>query len=375
MYRNKKHSDDSSSDDGFPTARKYVRTEQDEKVEAESKTKKRLNIWSEVLQERELTEGISENLDIEGGGKKINRGVESYVLPRHRLDKSKCESRPVCHYADSPFDDAYLRDVDSPGVSKDLDETAERQDQNKQWRYKKSETGGRQGERQQPMRHSGRDRSAGFQRGDSRDRFTGRNCRKRAWSDRKTCALVSKDYSLEALMAAELPSGLPIDELSKRIAKALGERDGSSIIAAVKAVGETLALKLFEEARNVEASGGMLVVNGSRRRTPGGVFLALFKANPDVPQAAKDAMNDMQKAFLREMKKAKRRGGGFTEVSVTSSHFALQVHSIAFVSALLSHIVTFFYRVLCVFMCMRYLCLRAFISVPLCVLVVAILWS
>lgn len=85
-------------------------------------------------------------------------------------------------------------------------------------------------------------------------------------------------------------------------------------------------------------------------------------------------MNDMQKAFLREMKKAKRRGGGFTEVSVTSSHFALQVHSIAFVSALLSHIVTFSYRILCVFLCMRYLCLRAFISVPLCVLVVAILW-
>uniref|UniRef100_A0A915B8L7 Phosphorylated adapter RNA export protein n=2 Tax=Parascaris univalens TaxID=6257 RepID=A0A915B8L7_PARUN len=313
MYRSRKHSDDSSSDDGFPTTRKYVRMEQDKKVDAGSKNKKRLNIWSEVLQERELAEGISENLDIEGGGKKISRGVESYVLPKNRLDKTNYESRPVRQYADSPFDDEYLRDVDSPGVSKDLDETAEQEDQNERWRYKKSGTGGKQNERQQPLRHSRRDRSVGFQRGYSRDCFTGRNCRKRTWTDRKTCALVSKDYSLEALMAAEFPSGLPIDELSKRIAKVLGERDGSSVIAAVKAVGETLALKLFEEARNVEASGGMLVANGSRRRTPGGVFLALFKANPDVSQAAKDAMNDVQKVLSREMKKAKRQGGGLTE--------------------------------------------------------------
>lgn len=47
-------------------------------------------------------------------------------------------------------------------------------------------------------------------------------------------------------------------------------------------VGAEKAVALFESTRRIEASGGMMVADGSRRRTPGGVFVALLRADPNV---------------------------------------------------------------------------------------------
>lgn len=41
-------------------------------------------------------------------------------------------------------------------------------------------------------------------------------------------------------------------------------------------------MELFEATRGIEASGGMMIADGTRRRTPGGVFMTLFKTDPDV---------------------------------------------------------------------------------------------
>uniref|UniRef100_A0A183E9N6 Phosphorylated adapter RNA export protein n=1 Tax=Gongylonema pulchrum TaxID=637853 RepID=A0A183E9N6_9BILA len=48
-------------------------------------------------------------------------------------------------------------------------------------------------------------------------------------------------------------------------------------------------LELFDETREIEVTGGMMVADGTRRRTPGGVFMTLFKTDPDVLPVLKDA--------------------------------------------------------------------------------------
>jgi hypothetical protein len=75
-------------------------------------------------------------------------------------------------------------------------------------------------------------------------------------------------------------------EAVKTIACTLGEtKPGvlSQLHVIVKKLGCAEALRLLAEAQHVEAGGGMLINDGSRRRTPGGVFFALVRTHhPDV---------------------------------------------------------------------------------------------
>ncbi len=70
-------------------------------------------------------------------------------------------------------------------------------------------------------------------------------------------------------------------EVASMIAAQLGERQQSSawqtIQRSVKALGVEAALALLQRTHEVEASGGMQVPDGSRRRTPGGVYFWLVR--------------------------------------------------------------------------------------------------
>lgn len=64
------------------------------------------------------------------------------------------------------------------------------------------------------------------------------------------------------------------------IMTALGETDNSSrntITRAVNMLGIEWTQALRQEVEQIEAQGGMLVADGTRRRTPGGVYLFLLK--------------------------------------------------------------------------------------------------
>ncbi len=70
-----------------------------------------------------------------------------------------------------------------------------------------------------------------------------------------------------------------IDTIQK-IATALGETEEDplkTIKRIVKVLGEERALALLEETLEIEARGGMTVDDGSRKRSPGGVFFKLTK--------------------------------------------------------------------------------------------------
>ena len=45
----------------------------------------------------------------------------------------------------------------------------------------------------------------------------------------------------------------------------------------VELVGRDVALDLFQQTRKIEGGGGMMIKNGSRRRTPGGLYLQLLR--------------------------------------------------------------------------------------------------
>jgi hypothetical protein len=67
-------------------------------------------------------------------------------------------------------------------------------------------------------------------------------------------------------------------EVAMQIADSLGEREfqpRATIAQIVRALGRTQSLALLEETRRIEAGAGIPVPDGSRRRTPGGVFFYL----------------------------------------------------------------------------------------------------
>jgi hypothetical protein len=73
---------------------------------------------------------------------------------------------------------------------------------------------------------------------------------------------------------------MPTEDTVSAIAKALSEVEEqplTQITGVVKVLGDSVSLALLEETQRIEQSGGMLLPDGSRRRTPGGVFFFLAR--------------------------------------------------------------------------------------------------
>jgi hypothetical protein len=68
-------------------------------------------------------------------------------------------------------------------------------------------------------------------------------------------------------------------ETVQTLAAQLGEQEQAALQVVVKALDSKVALALLQETLYVEANGGMMVPDGSRRRTPGGVFFFLAKTH------------------------------------------------------------------------------------------------
>ena len=91
------------------------------------------------------------------------------------------------------------------------------------------------------------------------------------------------------------------------IADQLGENEQGTrkhLICIVKALGRTQACALLTETWSVEERGGMMVPDGSRRRTPGGIYLHLVYTK-GVPKAG-HVLNRYPQGLKRKKQRAKR---------------------------------------------------------------------
>ena len=91
------------------------------------------------------------------------------------------------------------------------------------------------------------------------------------------------------------------------------------MVGVVDLVGVDVVLELFQKTQQVEANGGMMIKNGARRRTPGGVFLHLLREMNDDsrvdPKQVKQFFAQSQRNDLhQEHKKHFRRGSPHEQV-------------------------------------------------------------
>ncbi|CAG9563800.1 unnamed protein product [Danaus chrysippus] len=93
----------------------------------------------------------------------------------------------------------------------------------------------------------------------------------------------------------------PIEQIALDIAEKLSEEKTELVGRIVEVLGAKKAIEIYKETQRIEADGGMLVMNGTRRRTPGGIYFFLLKRDDDVSQ---DMINQI---FTEDRKNTARR--------------------------------------------------------------------
>ncbi|WKY00233.1 hypothetical protein Q1695_014801 [Nippostrongylus brasiliensis] len=315
-YRKKGEDSGSSDEEGENLPLNNKEKEDSDKEDEGPAAKKAGSLWGAALMEESIvSKGSRITLDKKDKNNRVVRGVESYHVPENfvRLEKEDFEARSegVEHASCSGdlFDDAPI----------DLEcETAlcERiPDDDYYPRGRPLNNMRARGGHRNVASFSGRGRGppgrfrGGGGRGGYVDRGGG-NGLKRNWAGKVTnpAQLLSASYSLETLMAAEFAADITLEQLGDEMAKAMGERIPTTVKSIVNACGMDKALALFEETRKVESTGGMMIENGQRRRTPGGVFISLFKLDPDISGEVKKKIFEETKQESRKICRARKKG-------------------------------------------------------------------
>lgn len=81
-------------------------------------------------------------------------------------------------------------------------------------------------------------------------------------------------------------TAMTVDEAERIIAEQLGETEPGPLQflhKVVKKLGLEQALAFLQETQEIEAQGGLMLPDGSRRRTRGGVFFYLVRTKGPKP--------------------------------------------------------------------------------------------
>ncbi|PIK39073.1 putative phosphorylated adapter RNA export protein [Apostichopus japonicus] len=105
----------------------------------------------------------------------------------------------------------------------------------------------------------------------------------------------------------KLRSDMHKKDLAGKIAYSLQEPKREMVKTVVDELDVQKVMSVWEETWDLEQHGGMMVNNGSRRRTPGGVFFQLLKTDPDIPKEKKDIIFAMSNFQSKQEGKSRRR--------------------------------------------------------------------
>jgi len=92
------------------------------------------------------------------------------------------------------------------------------------------------------------------------------------------------------------------EEFCQELAQKLQEEKVDMVQGLVEMLGRELVLEFFKKTQEVEASGGLLIMNGARRRTSGGVFLQLLRKTED-----RKVRDDVDNFFVGRQREDERK--------------------------------------------------------------------
>ncbi|XP_076140479.1 phosphorylated adapter RNA export protein [Alosa pseudoharengus] len=100
----------------------------------------------------------------------------------------------------------------------------------------------------------------------------------------------------------------PKEKVIDEIAHRLMEPKKDLIERVVNVIGNKKAIELLSETATIEQNGGLYTVDGSRRRTPGGVYLNLLKNTPSIThEQVKEIFQEENQRECQSKKAAKKR--------------------------------------------------------------------
>ncbi|KAI1707392.1 PHAX RNA-binding domain-containing protein [Ditylenchus destructor] len=266
--------------------------------------------WSDMIVMRDLEEKMDSATGSLASGVELNRGSESYIAPSARnpfqLDEDNCEPSEF-QRRKKQQDKNQSNDPEAFGVARSRKRKLSSPVPEKQPGSSSSDKDVYHAEKRHNFRPDSVEKN---EERLSLSRPTQNRNRKRrhpkstANVEVPKC-LVSADYDFDTLFNTSFPANATVEELGELMARALGEQLPEVIMKAVSLLGIEKALVLFNETKQIEKSGGMTVHNGSRRRTPGGVFLTLLKQNKEITAEMKQDFYGFMKKIHKEREQQK----------------------------------------------------------------------
>jgi len=265
------------NDGGGEEFKKMAKAFQEERNKnGKNNFKKKNNIWGSIIQEENLNTELTGSLGVGRSLRDLDsdRGAETYdytLIAKERREEEKRKRKEE-------------KTKDNSCLDNDMDTY---------WSKDSSE------------QHNEDEKEAVEMENDSEDkRGTKRSIKERLGTKR-----VRMDrYHNEELPPPGKPRQLPDisedsllegtdEDLGRELSEKLYEEKEDMMISLVKIVGRKVALDFYRQTQKVEETGGMVINNGARRRTPGGVMLHLLRKTEDesIKNTVKKFFSDSQK--------------------------------------------------------------------------------
>ncbi|XP_018335722.1 phosphorylated adapter RNA export protein [Agrilus planipennis] len=129
------------------------------------------------------------------------------------------------------------------------------------------------------------------------------------YKDKKNCNKDDKKIkgTSRTIFDLKCTSENTAEEIAKELANKLYEEKEDLLVKIVEVIGKEKVFKIFKETKRIEEDGGMLIMNQTRRRTPGGVFLFLVKHDSDLEEEQLAKIFEDEKQKFKHAQKMRKK--------------------------------------------------------------------